>query len=170
MPTGKNKKKMVKKSVGSRRKTMRKAAPRRTSLKVARRQVRRHEPETLRLRTVSPSLTVNDLEASVAWYRDVLGCVVRERWEHEGKAGGAELAAGKISFYLMQDDWKKGRDRVKGVGFRLHCSTAQDVDRLAETIRGRGGRLLTEPHDEPWGGRAMAVADPDGFKLTIANE
>ncbi len=169
MPTGKSKKKMIKKSSGTRRKSMSKTAPRRTSLRLARRHVARQAPETLRLGTASPTPTVSDLEASLAWYRDILGCVVKERWEQEGKTIGAELVAGRVSFYLMQDDWQKGRDRVKGVGFRMHCTTKQDVDGLAETIRSRGGRLLTEPHDEPWGGRAFAVADPDGFKLTISS-
>src|SRR5512138_540621 len=171
MATGKSKKRTTtKKASGSKRKTMRKTAPRRTSLRPVRRQVERHEPETLRLRSASPGLTVNDLEASLAWYRDTLGFVVKERWEHDGKLTGAELVAGKVSFYLMQDDWQKGRDRVKGVGFRMHATTSQNVDRLAETIRSRGGRLLTEPHDEAWGGRAFAVADPDGFKLTIFSD
>jgi lactoylglutathione lyase len=167
MPT---KKKTTTKKVSARRKATRKAAPRRASAKPARRHVRRRTPETLRLRTAAPGLTVNDLAQSLSWYRDTLGFVVKERWEHEGKLAGVELAAGSVSFYLMQDDWQKGRERVKGIGFRLYCTTAQDVDRLAALIRGRGGRLLEEPHDEPWGGRALAVADPDGFKLTIASE
>ena len=42
-------------------------------------------------------------------------------------------------FMIGQDDWKKGRDRVKGEGFRLYCQTTQDVDRLAEGIKARGG-------------------------------
>jgi lactoylglutathione lyase len=125
-------------------------------------------PETLRLRSISPSLTVNDLQASLSWYRDVLGFTLGERWEHEGKLAGMELVAGSVSFYLSQDDWRKGRERVKGEGFRLHCATAQDVDKLADAIRRRGGRLLEEPHDEPWGERAFAVVDPDGFKITIS--
>ena len=29
--------------------------------------------------------------------------------------------------------------------------------------------LLEEPKDEPWGGRAFAVADPDGFAITFAS-
>jgi uncharacterized glyoxalase superfamily protein PhnB len=126
--------------------------------------------DNLELRSVAPSLTVSDLEASIAWYRDTLGLVVGERWEHEGKLVGAEMKAGKVSFYLSQDDWSKGRDRVKGEGFRLYCTTAQNVDHLAESIRQRGGHLLQEPHDEPWGGRSFAVADPTGFKLTITSE
>ena len=71
---------------------------------------------------------------------------------------------------LSQDDWKKGRDRVKGEGFRIYCSTSQNLDRLAEQIKARGGTLLQEPKDDPWGSRNFSFEDPDGFKITIASE
>ncbi|HXY68655.1 MAG TPA: VOC family protein [Gemmatimonadales bacterium] len=128
----------------------------------------RRQPETLRLRSSSAGYTVNDIDRSVAWYRDVLGCVVVDRWEREGKLMGATLRAGKVDFYLGQDDWRKGRDRQKGEGFRLYCSTAQDVETLAADIKARGGTLLHEPQTEPWGERDFAIADPDGFKITIS--
>ena len=126
--------------------------------------------ETLRLRSLSPALTVADVEASLAWYRDVVGFHVRETWENEGTVGGASLIAGEASLLLVQDDWAKGRDRVKGVGFRLHLTTGGDVDELAAAIEQRGGTLESPPADMPWGVRAFSLADPDGYKITIASE
>jgi uncharacterized glyoxalase superfamily protein PhnB len=120
------------------------------------------------MRTVTPSLTVSDLGRSIAWYRDVLGFAITDRWEHDGALVGVEMKAGAVSVFLGQDDWKKGRDRVKGEGFRIFVETGQDVDRLAERIRAAGAALAQEPRDESWGGRTLAVADPDGFKLTIS--
>jgi uncharacterized glyoxalase superfamily protein PhnB len=131
---------------------------------------RRKDPESLRLRSVAPSFTVNNIEKSLAWYRDALGFTVGERWEQEGTLRGVELLAGQVRFWLSQDDWKKGRIRVKGEGFRIYCETAQDVDDIAKRARAKGGTLLEEPHDDPWGGRNFAVTDPDGFKITIAKE
>jgi len=128
----------------------------------------RSQPETLRLRASNPGYTVNDITKSMDWYQRVLGCVVVDRWEREGKLMGATLRAGAVEFYLGQDDWRKGRDRQKGEGFRLYCVTAQDVEALAATIKARGGTLLHEPQTEPWGERDFAVADPDGFKITIS--
>jgi Glyoxalase/Bleomycin resistance protein/Dioxygenase superfamily. len=52
----------------------------------------------------SPGLTVNDLEKSLAWYRDVLGFVVEERWEREGKLTGVQRRAGSVTFMIGQDD------------------------------------------------------------------
>ena len=126
--------------------------------------------KTLNMRSTSPGFTVNDLQKSLAFYRDVLGFVVEDRWEQEGKLTGVQLRAGSVTFMLGQDDWKKGRDRKKGEGFRMHCMTTQDVDALAEKIQARGGTLDQEPRDQPWGMRDFALTDPDGFKITIAKE
>jgi len=135
-----------------------------------RQQTKRRSPETLRARSVSVGLTVGDIQKSIAWYRDVLGCIVEEEWKHEGKLMGASMLAGAASFFLGQDDWAKGRDRKKGEGFRLHLATAQSVDEVAARIKASGGKLDSEPADMPWGVRAFALTDPDGFKLTIASE
>ena len=112
---------------------------------------------------------MSDLEKSLAFYRDVLGFMMRERWEQDGKLMGVEMEAGSVTFWLGQDDWKKGRDRVKGEGFRIYCETSQDVDALAARFKAGGGTLTEEPPDDPWGARDFAVADPDGFKITIAS-
>jgi uncharacterized glyoxalase superfamily protein PhnB len=125
-------------------------------------------PESLRLRSIAPSLTVKDVQASIAWYRDIVGFVVKEEWEHEGKVLGATLVAGSAQLLIGQDDGAKGWDRVKGEGFRLYLNTAQGVDEVANNIKARGGTLATEPADMPWGGRAFSLVDPDGFQLTIS--
>jgi predicted lactoylglutathione lyase len=124
---------------------------------------------SLSLRSAGPSLTVNDIQKSLEWYRDVLGFAVGKRWEDGGKLFGVELAAGPVVFVLNQDDWKKGRDRKKGEGFRLYCDTDQDVDQLAARIKERGGRLVQEPQ-EMEGMRGFTIDDPDGFKITIAKD
>lgn len=127
----------------------------------------RRQPETLRLRSLSPMFTATDLRRSIAFYRDVLGFVVGEEWRDNGELTGCEIRAGAITFMLNQDDFAKGRDRTKGVGHRLWCHTAQDLDRLAAEIKARGGNLDQEPQDMPWGDRAFMITDPDGFRLTF---
>lgn len=130
---------------------------------------KRQTPESLRLRGIAPSLTVGNLAASLAWYRDVVGFTVEETWEQNGKMQGVSLIAGNGYLMLNQDDWAKGRDRVKGEGLRLYFSTAQDVDQLAAGIKARGGRLASEPADQPWGARMFNLVDPDGFKVSITS-
>ncbi len=124
---------------------------------------------TLNLGAVMPALTASDLGASIAWYRDVMGFVVAREIEHEGQRVGAILSAGGVQFLLGQDDFAKGRDRQKGICFRLYCVSDQDVDELAGGIKARGGTVDQEPTDQPWGARDFAVTDPDGFKITISS-
>ena len=128
----------------------------------------RNKPESLRLRAASPGLTVNDINRSVAFYRDVLGFTLGETYEEHGILLGAQLRAGAVELWLSQDDWKKGRDRVKGVGCRFFFATAQDVDALARRIKALGGKLLHEPETQSWGMRDIGIEDPDGFRMTIA--
>jgi uncharacterized glyoxalase superfamily protein PhnB len=122
---------------------------------------------SLSLKSASPSFTVADIDKSLAWYRDVLGFTVGDRWEMDGVLRGVELSAGDVLFMIGQDDWQKGRDRVKGIGFRLYCETGQDIDKIAARIKAAGGTLASEPADQSWGYRELSIDDPDGFKITI---
>lgn len=126
----------------------------------------RQQPESLRLRSIMPTFSVNDLQLSVAWYRDGLGFFVGNRWEEGGRLRGVTLKAGACEFGLSQDDFTKGRDRAKGIGFRLWCSTTQDVDAIAARLRSFGGTIVEEPGDR-WDAYSFTAQDPDGFKLTI---
>jgi uncharacterized glyoxalase superfamily protein PhnB len=129
----------------------------------------RGESGPLALRSASPSFTVNNLEKSLAWYRDVLGFGVEELWRNDkGEVMGVSLKAGDVSFMIGQDDWKRGRDRKKGEGFRIYCETQKNVDDLAKRIESKGGRLDSGPTDQSWGVRDISLTDPDGFKITIA--
>ncbi len=128
----------------------------------------RAQPEALRARALTASLTARDLRASMAWYRDVVGFTVEQQYEREGTLRAVSLKAGAVSLLLSQDDGAKGLDRVKGEGFSLQLSTAQSVDMLAQRIRDAGGRLESEP-EEAWGARVFRIRDPDGFRLTISS-
>jgi uncharacterized glyoxalase superfamily protein PhnB len=133
-------------------------------------EVNRVQPESFRAREMTASLTVKDLQKSVAWYRDLLGFTVDREIERDGKLRGVALKAGAIRILLNQDDGARGFDRVKGEGFSLQFITSQSVDDIANRIKSHGGSLETEPADMPWGVRAFRVRDPDGFKFAISSE
>ena len=127
------------------------------------------KPKGSALVSVAPSFTANDAAASLKWYCDVLGFKVIERWENEGQFMGAQIGLDGVVVYLGQDDWKLGRDRVKGQGTRMFITIGPDVDAYANAIKARGGVLASEPTNE-MGMRAFSVNDPDGFKLTFMTE
>ena len=120
--------------------------------------------------TLSASLTVRDLEKSLAWYRDVLGFSVDRKHEREGKLVAVSLKAGDVAILIAQDNGEKGWDRVKGEGFSLRITTDQDVDQMAARIKQSGIELATEPTVMPWGARVFRVRDPDGFMFAISSE
>ena len=130
----------------------------------------RATPESLRGCSLSASLTVKDLEKSLAWYRDVASFTVDQRHERDGKLRAVSLKAGDVRLLLGQDDGAKGWDRVKGEGFSLQITTVQSVDDVAKGIKERGGTLESEPADMPWGARMFRMKDPDGYRFTISSE
>jgi uncharacterized glyoxalase superfamily protein PhnB len=123
----------------------------------------------LTITSVTPGFTVDDITKSVAFY-EALGFVVGERWEENGTLMGVMMNAGEQELGLMQDDWKKGRDRQKGIGSRIHIATPQNIDDLAARVKAAGIALDVEPFDTPWKTRQFELTDPTGFKLTISTE
>ena len=130
---------------------------------------KRAEHQLFRGRTLSVSLTVKDLQKSLAWYHDVMGFTVDRKIEREGKLRGVALKAGDVQLSINQDDGAKGWDRVKGEGFSLRITTDQSVDEIANRIKELGGTLDSEPTEMPWGARIFRLRDPDGFKLMISS-
>ena len=127
--------------------------------------------EAAQVSAIVPTFTVDDLQKSIAFYEG-LGFTVDERWEDNGMLLGVMMRAGRIQVGLNQDDWKKGRDRKKGIGVRvsLSTSTPQNVDEIARRAKSAGIPLKSEPQDTEWNSRAFELVDPSGYLLTIFSE
>jgi uncharacterized glyoxalase superfamily protein PhnB len=124
--------------------------------------------KTLHGKSLSASLTVDDLKRSQDFFA-ALGFEIEDRWEHDGVLLGLMLKAGDVRLGLSQDDFKKGRDRVKGTGMRLYIETADNIDEVAARAKAAGVTLTGEPHDTEWGTRAFEASEPSGFLLTIGS-
>lgn len=127
------------------------------------------EPQ-LQGKALQASLTVKDLDRSLAWYTETFGFAISRRIEREGRLVGVALQAGQVAIIINQDDGAKGRDRVKGQGMSFYVPTEQEIDALARRIKSHGGTLEKEPEDMPWGARIFKVRDPDGFLWVIARQ
>jgi uncharacterized glyoxalase superfamily protein PhnB len=130
----------------------------------------RADRPTLEASTLSASLTVADLERSLAWYTDVIGFAIERKHERGGRLAAVSLKAGAVRLLLGQDDGARGADRTKGDGMSLQLTTSQDLDEIARRIEASGSVLETPPTDTPWGARVFRVKDPDGFKLVFSTE
>jgi catechol 2,3-dioxygenase-like lactoylglutathione lyase family enzyme len=99
-----------------------------------------------------PILSVKNLNASQAYFRDALGFKVL--WEHgEPPDFGAVGRADTVLFMCAG---------CQGAPGSWTMIFARDVDRLYEDFRSHGAIIRMPPTDMPWGLREMQVADPDG--------
>jgi catechol 2,3-dioxygenase-like lactoylglutathione lyase family enzyme len=122
--------------------------------------------EAVQISAIVPTLTVDDLQKSIAFY-EALGFAIDERWEEKGTLLGVMLRAGKTEIGLNQDDWKKGRDRKKGLGVRLSIQAGQERRHHpqvgasrhgVEEPRVRGHRSERVPADSLFGDIGIAAA------------
>jgi uncharacterized glyoxalase superfamily protein PhnB len=125
--------------------------------------------ENLNAVGMSLSFTVNDLSKSLYFYTTGLGFEVAEEHEVDGKVRFVQMKSGDIQIGIGQDDFAKGADRVKGVGFRTWVVTTEDVRSIAARAKAAGITLDNEPEALPWGPMGFGVTDPDGFHLTIVS-
>ena len=110
-------------------------------------------------------ITVSDLDASVGWYRDVLG--LPHLFTVEGRPM-AFLQAGSVRLYLGATEDERFRSRP------VVYYDVDDVEAAYAEVTGRGAESLSGPHvvhrdgdTELW----MAfVADPDGNPVGLMAE
>ena len=127
-----------------------------------------NQTQTLQGTSIMPSLTVNNVQESLAFF-SALGFEVEDRWEQDGVLMGLMLKGGNARLGLAQDDGKKGMNRVKGVGVRIYIEANGDINAIAAGAKAAGVTLSKEPHDTEWGTRAFEAIEPSGFLLTIAS-
>ena len=112
---------------------------------------------------------VEDLERSLAFYRDVIGLPFRLQGD-----GYVEFATEGSRFGLYD------RDRLDELTGQDSAAPARpggevvflvaDVDAEAERLRAAGATILAGPVDRVWGHRTLHVEDPDGFVVELAEE
>ncbi len=108
---------------------------------------------------------VSDLEASVAFYRDVIG--LRLKFVD---AGFAEFDTGGVRFAVYEKRraaWLTDQQVSPGPAAEL-AFVVDDLDAETRRLVGLGATLLSGPADRPWGHRTLHVADPDGFVVEFA--
>lgn len=119
------------------------------------------------LRFEGLSLTVDDVERSVAFYRDKLELEVI--YTSLPAFAMVRAGAGTIGLLSVEAAAEEGvvpaaPDQRRGV--HVEFST-DDLDGLYATLRANGVRFAQPPHDEPWE-RAMTALDPDGHSIEFA--
>lgn len=119
-----------------------------------------------------------DAEASVAFYRDVLGFEVRKdvgydrmRWITVGPAGQPDTAI--VLTPPAIDPGINDEERATILGLMAKGSfggivlATDDVDAAFAAIESRGADIVQEPIDQPYGVRDCAFRDPAGNMVRL---
>jgi catechol 2,3-dioxygenase-like lactoylglutathione lyase family enzyme len=122
-------------------------------------------------------VTVNDLDESLAFYRDALGLEVRNdvgsdgfRWVTLGSPSqpGLEIVLSQPHAGRSQADGDALQELLtKGV-LPMVVFRTDDVDATFEKVRASGAEVLQEPIDQHWGPRDCAFRDPSGNMVRIS--
>jgi catechol 2,3-dioxygenase-like lactoylglutathione lyase family enzyme len=121
-------------------------------------------------------ITVNDVDESIAFYRDALGLEVRNdvasggfRWVTlgGGSESGPEYVLSEPHAGRSQADGDSLQELLtKGV-LPMIVFRTDDLDETFEKLRASGAEVLQEPKDQPWGPRDAAFRDPSGNLVRI---
>jgi catechol 2,3-dioxygenase-like lactoylglutathione lyase family enzyme len=122
------------------------------------------------VRELRVTLTVDDFDAALAFYRDTLGLEQLADWSgDDGRVVLLGAAAGRLE--LFDERQAESVDRIE-VGRRVagKVRLAFEVDdsgELAERLATAGGEVITGPVETPWGDRNVRLTSPDGTQLTL---
>ena len=120
----------------------------------------------------------DDPDASQAFYRDILGFVIRNDVEYGGMhwitVGPADQPGTSIVLYPpaatpgITDDERRtvAEMMAKGTFGQLLLAT-KDVDGTFERLQASDAEVVQEPTDQPYGVRDCAIRDPSGNLIRI---
>uniref|UniRef100_A0A1D1Z2R5 lactoylglutathione lyase n=1 Tax=Anthurium amnicola TaxID=1678845 RepID=A0A1D1Z2R5_9ARAE len=110
---------------------------------------------------------VGDLDRTIEFYTECLGMkLLRKRDVPEEKYSNAFLGFGpEVSHFVLELTYNYGVDKYDiGTGFGHFAIATEDVYKLVEDIRAKGGKITREPGPVKGGKTVIAfVQDPDGY-------
>jgi uncharacterized protein len=123
------------------------------------------------------TLTVDDLERSLAFYRDGMGL------ETKGITG-RQFEHGAVVFFRMENNlvlalWpsaslskdariEASRERLGAISIGHNVSSKDEVDAVISRAGRAGAVIIDAPRDRFWGGYSGYFHDPDGHLWEIA--
>lgn len=103
----------------------------------------------------------SDIEATLAYYKDVLGFESTWTWGEPPTFGSATMGGVVIMFNLQPELAAK----IRG---HQHWVKVDEVDALYRSHRSRDAHIVSEIEDKPWGAREYIVEDLNGYHLRFA--
>jgi lactoylglutathione lyase len=123
--------------------------------------------------SVMPNLYTDDVDRSVAFYRDLLGGSQTFRYPADGSATHVELRIGAVTIAVSSKDALQEEGLgVPTAGHPLELVVWCDsTDEAVAILRAAGTPVLVEPYSGHVSGRRRAyVADPDGNWVALTSK
>jgi glyoxylase I family protein len=127
--------------------------------------------EAMRIQDCRPLLNVSDMEASLGFWRDMLGFEVAYAWEHEGQVafatlrnGNAELMLNRPGEIARPGPGTADRPSYSDAGLSFRVADAHAVHRSLAAK----GWSAQGPTREMYGDELLA-RDPDGYQLAFVS-
>ena len=128
----------------------------------------------------SSFLPHTDPEASLVFYRDVLGFEVRNDVGYEGMRWITVGPVGQATSIVLQpptvdpsvtDDERSAIAEMMAKGTYAGILLAtDDLDAAFEKVEGSGAEIIQEPIDQDWGVRDCAFRDPAGNQIRLQQQ
>lgn len=121
-------------------------------------------------------VTVNDVDESLAFYRDALGTEVRNDVGSDGQRWVTLGSDAQPDLELVLSPPHAGRSQADGDAIRelltkgvmpMLVFNTDDLDATFEKLRASGAEVLEEPIVQPQGPRDCAFRDPSGNMIRI---
>jgi predicted enzyme related to lactoylglutathione lyase len=107
-------------------------------------------------------LSTPELDASIEFYRDLLGWEFATRVTEMGDYHVASVDGREVCGMMSHPPEMEGAPAMWTVFFHV-----EDIDEMVEKVGAAGGRVLEPPFEIPNGARVSAVADPTGAMFAL---
>jgi catechol 2,3-dioxygenase-like lactoylglutathione lyase family enzyme len=123
------------------------------------------------------NMTVNDVDESIAFYRDALGLEIQNDVSSGGFRWVTLATDTQPGLGIVLSEPHAGRSQADGDALQelltkgvlpMNVFSSNDVDAAFEKLRASGAEVLQEPMDQAWGPRDCAFRDPSGNTVRIA--
>ena len=127
--------------------------------------------DSVNVKQAVPFFRVSDMQASVRFYVEGLGCEIAQKWERDGRLLWCWLTLGDAALMLQEfpregpDSWRPAGRVGEGVAIFFLC---EDAVRFYREVSARGVAA-----QEPFVGNGMWVTslrDPDGYQLDFESD
>ena len=121
------------------------------------------------VQSCKPLLNVADIEASLGFWRDLIGFEVTTRFEHEGRLAFANLRSGEVELMLNArgGDPEPRRARPHYTEAVIYFGVASVHD-LVRDLRAKGFDA-PDPEAQEYGLDEITLRDPDGYEIAFTS-